>query len=291
MSSTFAVKKFHSADDTRNVSRTLAVCPTCAWPILPEVGQCVRCHPFVSPESTDEATPTIDDAIGRNVTGQMPSMAIFSETQQVSAAERQAELAWQQAQFSVAQRRTHAPSDRLPIVIAVLVVGAVIAAFFVVRGGGNDEPSLTTPANDLPWRSVAIEGGSWVELPGVPVTSSTTSEIGGGTRITTTVPGATIALSMYRPDYGMRGAGATAADLLKGRAADLGDMNAGGRIKQNRDRWGDAYDLSVVTNEPIARLRAIVVGPRLFLIEVVGPQTTRTTQIFSRVVNTLVPKT
>lgn len=267
------------------------MCPTCAWPILAEVGQCVRCRPFVSPELADEATLKVDDEIGRNVTGQMPSMAVFSETQQVSAAERQAELAWQEARLAVAQRRTRTSSDRLPIVIAVLVVGAVIAAFFVVRGGGNDEPSLTTPSNDLPWRSVAIEGGSSVELPGVPVTSSTTSEIGGGTRIATTVPGATIALTVYRADYGMRGAGATATDLLRARAADLGDANAGGRIKPNRDRWGDAYDLSVITNEPIARLRAIVVGQRLFLIEVVGPQTTRTTQIFSRVVNTLVPKT
>lgn len=268
------------------------MCPTCAWPILAEVGQCIRCRPLARPESVDEATLTIDDEIARNVTGQMPSMAVFSETQQVSAAERQAELAWQQAQLAVAQRRTRAPSDRLPIVIALLVVGAVIAVFlFVVRGGANDAPSLTTPSSELPWRSVAIEGGSSVELPGAPVTSSAMSEIGGGTRIATTVPGATIALSVFRADYGMRGAGATAIDLLKARAADLGDTNAGGRIKQNRDRWGDAYDLTVITDEPIARLRAIVVGQRLFLVEVVGPQTTRTTQIFSRVVNTLVPKT
>jgi hypothetical protein len=104
---------------------------------------------------------TIDEEIGRQVTGQMPSMAVFSETQQVSAAERQAEMAWRQAQLAVAQRRTRAPSDRLPIVVAVLVVGAVIAAFFVARGGSTDEPSLTTPSNDLPWRSVAIEGSRY----------------------------------------------------------------------------------------------------------------------------------
>ena len=88
----------------------------------------------------------------------------------------------------------------------------------------------------------------------------------------------------------MRGAGAAAVDLLKARAAELGDNDAAKRIKQNRDRWGDAYDLSVINDEPIARLRVIVIGSTLFLIEVVGPQTARTGEIFSRVINTLVPK-
>ena len=137
---------------------------------------------------------------------------------------------------------------------------------------------------------VAVDQSSTVELPGPAVASTVTSEIGSGSRVATSVPGATIAVTVYRSDYGMRGAGATAIDVLKARAVDLGDSSAASRIKQSRDRWGDAYDLSVVTDQPIARLRAIVVGPLLFVIEVVGPQTTRTTQIFSRVVNTLTPK-
>ena len=241
-------------------------------------------------ESADEIALTIDDKIARSVTGQMPSMAVFSETQQVSAAEKQSELAWQQAHLAVVRRRHRTPTGRMPLVVALLVVAALIAGFFVLRRGQNDGPSITTPSNDLPWRSVAIDGGSTVELPGVPRTSVASSEIGRGTRISTAVPGATIAVSTYRADYGMRGAGAAALDLLKARAAELGDNDAAKRIKQNRDRWGEAYDLSVITDEPIARLRVIVIDSTLFLIEVVGPQTTRTADIFGRVVNTLVPK-
>jgi hypothetical protein len=244
----------------------------------------------VAPDSAEETTLTVHEEIARNVTGQMPSMAVFSETQQVSSAEKQSELAWQQAQLAIAKRRSRAPSDRMPLVVAVLVVVAVIAAFFVVRRGGSDAPSLTTPANDLPWRSVTIYAGSTVELPGVPVTSSVYSDIGGGTRIATTVPGLTVAVTSYRADYGMRGAGAAAVDILRARAVELGDNDAGSRIKKNRDRWGDAYDLTVIANEPIARLRAIVVGTTLFVIEVGGPQTERATLVFSRLVNTLAPK-
>jgi hypothetical protein len=243
----------------------------------------------VAPESAAEVSLTIDDAIARNVTGQMPSMAVFTETQQVSAAEKQSELAWQQAQRAVAQRGRRQPSGRMPLVVAGLVVVALIAAFFVVPRGENKEPSLTTPSNDLPWRSVTFYGGSTVALPGVPVTSSAVSDFGSGTRISTSVPGATIAVTVYRGDYGMRGAGVAAAELLKARATDLGDDNVAGRIKANRDRWGDAYDLVVLADEPIARLRAIVVGAKIFMIEVVGPQTERTGEIFSRVVNTFTP--
>jgi hypothetical protein len=54
---------------------------------------------------------------------------------------------------------------------------------------------------------------------------------------------------------------------------------------------GQAYDRNVVvTDRPVARLRAIVVGSTVFVVEVVGPQTSRTTQIFSRVLNTLDPE-
>src|SRR5206468_3445234 len=105
-----------------------------------------------------------------------------------------------------------------------------------------------------------------------------------------TIPGATIAVSSYRADYGMRGPGAAATDLLNAKAADLGDLNAAGRIQQNRDRWGAAYDVNVIANGPVARLRVIVAGSTLYMIEVVGPQTARTNAIFSHVVNTLVPK-
>jgi hypothetical protein len=244
----------------------------------------------VAPESADEISLTINDEIARNVTGQMPSMAVFSETQQVSAAEKQSELAWQQAQLAVARRRHRTPMGRLPLVVAVLVVAGLIAGFFVLRRGENDGPSITTPSNDLPWRSVAIEGGSTVELPGVPRTSAISGEVGRGSRVSTAVPGATIAVSTYRGDYGMRGAGAAALDLLKARAAELGDNDAAKRIKPNRDRWGEAYDLTVIADEPVARLRVIVIGSTLFLIEGVGPQTSRTADIFRRVVNTLVPK-
>jgi hypothetical protein len=244
----------------------------------------------VAPESADEIALTMDDEIARSVTGQMPSMAVFSETQQVSAAEKQSELAWQQAQLAVTRRRHRTATSRLPLVVAVVVVAALFAAFFVVRGAGSDAPNLTTPANDLPWRSVAVYGGSTVELPGAATTSPISSEIGVGTRVSTTIPGLTVAVSAYRADYGMRGAGAAAMDLLRAKAADLGDYDAAGRIKKNRDRWGDAYDLTVIVDEPIARSRVIVIGSTLFLIEVVGPQTTRTADVFSRVVNTLVPK-
>jgi len=272
------------------VNRTLAVCPTCAWPILAEVGQCIRCRPFATPESADESTLTIDDEIARSVSGQMPSMAVFRETQQVSAAERQSEFAWMQAQMAVKGRRSQTVARRLPVkVLGLVAIMAVAAAYFVLRGGGN-EPSSTTPANDLPWRSVAFDGGSTVELPGAPVTSSVNSDIGRGARIATTVPGATVAVTAYRGDYGMRGAGAAAVDLLKARADELGEHDAASRIKPTRDRWGDAYDLVVLAEGPAARLRAIVVGPSILLIEVVGSTTERNTQIFSRVVNTLVPK-
>ena len=286
---TFAIKKCAAADDTREVIRSLAVCPTCAWPILADVGACVRCRPSVSADADDPATLALEGEIARTVAGQMPTMAVFTETQQISAAEKQSELAWREAQLKVVQRRRHVPKDRFPIVVGVVVVAALIAAFLLLRGGDNVAPSLATPANDLPWRSVVIESEATVELPGEPVVSTVTSEIGRGQRIATTVPGATIAVSVYRADHGMRGAGATAGDVLKARAAELGDADAGSRITQSRARWGDAYDLSVITDETIARLRAIVAGPRLFLIEVVGSQSTRTTQIFSRVINTLAP--
>ena len=88
----------------------------------------------------------------------------------------------------------------------------------------------------------------------------------------------------------MRGAGAAAVDLLKTRADDLGDKDAGSRIKPNKDRWGDAYDVTVIAEGTAARLRAIVVGPTIVVIEVNGAQSERNSQIFSRVVNTLVPK-
>ena len=248
----------------------------------------MRCRPFATPDSSENEALTIEAEIARNVTGQMPSMAVFTETQQVSAAEKQSELAWQQAQLAVAQRRTRTASGRMPLVVALLVVAALVAAFFVVPRGENHEPSVTTPANDLPWRSVAIDGGS-VELPGVAITSSSDSAIGRGARTATSVPGATVAVTIYRSDFGMRGAGAAAVDVLKARAAELGEANVSGRIKQNKDRWGDAYDLSVVSGTQNARLRAIVVGASIFVIEVVGSQAERTAQIFSHVVNSLVP--
>ena len=270
------------------MNRTLAVCPTCTWPILAEVGQCVRCRPLAR---ADVPAETIEEEIARTVGGQMPSMAVFSETQQASAAEKQLELAWRQAHDAVAQRRKKAATRRWPAVVAVMVIAAVAGSFFVLRQGSSGEPTLTTPTNQLPWRGVVIESGATVELPGVAVSSTTTSEIGKGTRTATTVPGATVAVSTYRTDFGMRGAGASAIELLNARAADLGDVSSASRIKQNRDRWGDAYDLTVINDEPIARIRVVVVGTTLFMIEVVGPQTTRTSQIFSRVVNTLHPQT
>ena len=88
----------------------------------------------------------------------------------------------------------------------------------------------------------------------------------------------------------MRGAAAAAGDVLKARAAELGEANVTGRIKQTRDRWGAAYDLSVVIGTQSARLRAIVADAGLFVIEVVGSDAERTAQIFSHVVNSLVPK-
>ncbi|MEO8693291.1 MAG: hypothetical protein ABI658_07220 [Acidimicrobiales bacterium] len=273
------------------MNRTLAVCPTCAWPILAEIGQCVRCRPFATPESADGPTPTIDDEIARSVAGQMPSMAVFRETQQASAAEKQSEFAWLQAQMAVKGRRVQGPARRAPVrILGLIAIVAVAAGYFVLRGGGGGELSPNTPSKDLPWRSVVFDGGSTVELPGVPVSSSTNSDIGRGTRTTAAVPGATVAVTAYRGDYGMRGAGAAAIDLLKTRAADLGDKDAGSRIKPNKDRWGDAYDLTVIAEGSAARLRAIVIGPTLLVIEIVGPQSERNSQIFSRVINTLVPK-
>ena len=246
----------------------------------------MRCRPLAP---ADVPVETIEEEIARTVAGQMPSMAVFSETQQASVAEKQVELAWRQAHEAVAGRRRKAATRRWPPVLVVLVVAAVVAALFVSRLGRSDEPTLATPSNQLPWRGVALESGASVELPGAAVSSTTTSEIGRGARTTATVPGATVAVTTYRTDYGMRGAGATAIELLNARAAELGDSKSASRIKQNRDRWGDAFDLDVINGEPIARLRVVVVGPTLFLIEVVGPQTTRTSEIFSRVVNSLTP--
>ena len=42
----------------------------------------------------------------------LPSMAVFRETQQVSAAEKQSEFAWLQAQMAMKGRRGQAPARR-----------------------------------------------------------------------------------------------------------------------------------------------------------------------------------
>jgi hypothetical protein len=285
------IKREPLADDTRAMNRVLGVCPTCSWPILEEVGQCGRCRPLVPADAMEDEPQSIDDPITRTVAGQMPSMAVFSETQQVSSAEKRSELAWREAQIAAAQRRRRDRAARWPAMVAGIAVIAVLVGVAVaLAANGPAQPTEATPSNDLPWRSVVIASGSTVELPGAPVVSTTASDIGIGARVATTVPGASIAVTLYRADYGMRGGAAAAIDLLSARAADLGDDHATGRIKQSRDRWGEAYDLSVVTDQPVARLRAIVAGPNLFLIEIVGSQNTRSTQIFSRVVNTLAPR-
>lgn len=232
----------------------------------------------------------MDADVNRSVTGQMPAMLVFSETQQASSEERRRKVAWREAESIFAQRRSKPRSYRLHAVLAAVVVIGLFAAFFVLRGDNTTNLATTTPSDALPWRSVTLSPSSTVELPGEPVVSTTTSEIGAGTRVATSVPGAAVAISSYYADYGMRNAGAAAAALLKSRAAQLGDPTAASRVKQTRDRWGDAYDLSVISGEPVARLRVIVVGSTLYLIEVVGPQTARSTQIFSRVINTLVLK-
>ncbi|MEO5842911.1 MAG: hypothetical protein ABIQ73_11545, partial [Acidimicrobiales bacterium] len=88
----------------------------------------------MTPESADAPTPTMDDEIARNVAGQMPSMDVFRETQQVSAAEKQSEFAWLQAQIGVTQRRSKTTARRLPVrPIALVVTVAIVAAFFVLR--------------------------------------------------------------------------------------------------------------------------------------------------------------
>jgi hypothetical protein len=273
------------------MNTVLSVCPTCAWPILEEVGQCLRCRPLAPPEPQEDSPDTLDE-VARSVTGQMPSMAVFSETQQVSSAEKRTELAWREAQLAAKQRHRRERASRRPTLLAgLVVVVALIAAAVLLTNGDKGELTDATPANELPWRVVAIGRGATVELPGEPVASTTRSEIGTGSRVATSVPGGvSIAVTVYRVEAGMRGAGAAAMELLQARAVELGDDHATGRIQQSRDRWGQGYDLSVVTDQPIARLRAIVAGSELFLIEVSGSQNTRTTQIFSRVVNTLTPK-
>jgi hypothetical protein len=222
----------------------------------------------------------------------MPSMAVFSETQQVSSAEKRSELAWREAQLAAKQRHRRERASRRPTLLAgLVVVVALVAAAVLLTNGDKGGLTDATPANELPWRGVVIGRGATVELPGEPVTSTTRSEIGTGSRVATSVPGGvSIAVTVYRVEAGMRGAGAAAMELLQARALELGDDQATGRIQQSRDRWGQGYDLSVITDQPIARLRAIVAGSELFLIELIGSQNTRTTQIFSRVVNTLTPK-
>jgi hypothetical protein len=285
------VKWGRKADDKRDVNRVLSVCPTCAWPILEEVGQCIRCRPIAPPEPEDETSLDLDDEIVRTVAGQMPSMEIFSETQQVSSAEKRSELAWREAQLAARQRHRRERASRLPTFVAgIVIVLALVGAAALMTGGDKGGPTIDTPASDLPWRLVPIGQGSAVELPGAPVASTTGSQIGPGTRVSTNVPGAAIEVTAYRLEANMRGPGAAAIELLQARAADLGDDHVTGRIQQNRDRWGQAYDLTVTTDDSIARLRAVVVDSKLFFIETVGPQTTRTTQIFSRVINTLAPK-
>ena len=278
------------ADDTREVNVSLGVCPTCAWPMVTDIGECVHCSQPESPGSGDAASLARDADINRSVTGQMPAMLVFSETQQASSAERRRKVAWREAENTFAKRRSKPRSYRLPTVLAGLIVIGLLAAFFVLRGDGTGELTDSTPSDDLPWRIVTFSPSSTVELPGAPVVSVATSEIGDGTRVATSIPGAAVAVSSYRADYGMRGAGAVAVGLLQTRAGQLGDPTAASRVKQTRDRWGDAYDVSVIAGQPVARLRVIVVGSTLYLIEVVGPQTDRATQIFSRIVNTLVPK-
>ena len=284
------IKSDRSGDDTRDMNRVLTVCPTCAWPILEEFGQCVRCRPLATPE-TDEKIDCVEDEIARKeIAGQMPSMAVFSETQQVSSAEKRSEQAWREARQAAAQRGLRKRAARWPqLVGSVAIVLAVITVAMLLPDKGKDEATLTTPANDLPWRTVAIDQSATVELPGTAVASTASSDIGTGSRVGAAVPGASVAVTVYRTDFGMRGAGAAAVDVLKARAVDLGDPNPISRIKQNRDRWGDAYDLTVMNGQPIARLRAIVVGPSLFVIETIGSQSTRTTQIFSHIVNSLTP--
>ena len=274
------------------MNRVLSVCPTCAWPVLEEVGQCVRCRPLATPENDDNAVDAFGYEIARSVTGQMPSMAVFSETQQASSAEKRSEQAWRRAQEAAAAKRHRRPkSSRWPQVLAsVAIVVGMICVALLLPDKGTSEATLATPASDLPWRLVSIDQSSTVELPGPAVASTAVSDFGSGARVATNVPGASIAVTAYRADYGMRGAGAVAIDVLKARAIDLGDANPTSRIKPTRARWGDAYDLTVVTDQPIALLRAVVVGPALFVIETVGPQSTRTTQIFSRVINSLTPK-
>jgi len=239
-----------------------------------------------------ETAASAEEHVARTVAGQMPGMAVFTETQQASVVERRRAQVWRDAQIAYSSRSQKPSSlSRLPAIAGVLLVVGLIAAFFVLRSDHQQQVSLTTASDDLPWRSVAFEPMSTVELPGAATVSSVTSEIGTGSRIATTIPGATIAVDTFRPDYGMRGSGATAMDLLKAKAADLGDDTAASRIRQNRDRWGTAYDVDVIADVPVARLRVVVVGATLYMIEVVGPQTPRTSAIFSHVINTLVPKT
>ena len=273
------------------MNRVLTVCPTCAWPVLEEIGQCVRCRPLATPNADENAIDPVGNQIVRSVTGQMPSMAVFSETQQVSSAEKRSEQAWREAQQAASQRHRRGKSARLPQVLAsVAIVAVVICVALLLPDKGSSEATLDTPANDLPWRVVALDQSATVELPGAAVASTAASDFGSGARVATSVPGASIAVTAYRSDYGMRGSAAVAVDILKARAIDLGDASPTSRIKQSRARWGDAYDLTVVTDQPIGLLRAIVVGPSLFVIETIGSQSTRTTQIFSHVINSLTPK-
>ena len=284
------IKSGSAGDDTRDMNRVLSVCPTCAWPILEEFGQCVRCRPRATPEPPVDDSDLVDDAIARTVAGQMPSMAVFSETQQVSSAEKRSEQAWRDAQQTAAQRGTRKKAARWPQLLGSAAIIVAVIAVAMLLPDKNSQATSATPANDLPWRTVAVDSSMTVELPGEAVATTASSDIGTGSRVAASVPGASVAVTVYRSEFGMRGAGAAAIDVLKARAIDLGDTNAVTRIKPSRDRWGDAYDLTVINGQPVARLRAIVIGSSLFVIEMVGPQSTRTTQIFGHVVNSLTPK-
>ena len=68
------------------MNRVLSVSPTCAWPILEEVGQCMRCRPLAPSEAQEklenlEVSASTLDEIARTVTGQMPSMAVSGSSQ------------------------------------------------------------------------------------------------------------------------------------------------------------------------------------------------------------------
>ena len=228
-------------------------------------------------DPTDATLPDVDE-----IRGMMPSFHVWQEAQHT--------LKFERAAATVARERALAAAGRKhwPLLFGLCAVIAIALLLERSGGGGVVVPTVATPADQLPWRTVRSPSHSFrVSLPAESESKKVVAAAGTGEQVEARMEHITIAVSAFAvagPSQGQ-----SLIDPIFAERADALDAQRD-PVRQVGSRTGSSYEVTLRTTTAIATVRVIIDGAMLYVTEIRGDvETPRTKQIYDRVVVSFTP--